>query len=71
MVKSKAAQRATVKYQQRVYDRINVLFPKGWKEAIQSTGESVNGFIKQSVRERLASNGIIVYDRNENHGPED
>ena len=55
MVKSKAAQRATVKYQQRVYDRINVLLPKGLKEQIQATGESLNGFIKRCVIKELES----------------
>lgn len=53
MVKSKAAQHATVKYQQRVYDRISVLLPKGLKEQIKETGESLNGFITKAVIDRL------------------
>lgn len=55
MVKSKAAQRATVKYQQRVYDRVSVLLPKGLKEQIQETGESLNGFIKRVIIKELES----------------
>lgn len=55
MVKSKAAQRATLKYQQRVYDRVSVLLPKGLKEQIQTTGESLNGFIKRVIIKELES----------------
>lgn len=50
---SKAAQRATEKYAKENYDRILVKFPKGTKERIQATGETVNGFINKAVAERL------------------
>lgn len=50
---SKAAQRATEKYKKENYDRILVLLPKGTKERIQATGETVNGFINKAVLERL------------------
>ena len=50
---SKAAQRATEKYAKENYDRILVKFPKGTKEQIQATGETVNGFINKAVAERL------------------
>ena len=50
---NKAAQRATEKYAKENYDRILVKFPKGTKEQIQSTGETVNGFINRAVAERL------------------
>ena len=50
---SKAAQRATEKYDKKNYDRILVKFPKGTKEQIQATGETVNGFINKAVAERL------------------
>ena len=50
---SKAAQRATAKYQKEKYDRVNVLLPKGTKERIQNTGETVNSFINKAVVERL------------------
>ena len=50
---SKAAQRATEKYDEKNYDRILVKFPKGTKEQIQATGETANGFINKAVAERL------------------
>ena len=50
---SKAAQKATEKYAKENYDRILVKFPKGTKERIQSTGETVNGFINKAVAEKL------------------
>ena len=53
MAVSKAAQKAAEKYQKANYDRVNVLLPKGIKEQIQDTGESVNGFINKAVLERL------------------
>lgn len=53
MTVSKAAQKATEKYKKANYDRINVLLPKGTKEKIQQTGDTVNGFINKAVAERL------------------
>lgn len=50
---SKAQQRATEKYAKENYDRVLVKFPKGTKEKIQATGETVNGFINRAVEERL------------------
>lgn len=50
---SKAAQKATEKYAKENYDRILVKFPKGTKEQIQATGETVNGFINKAVMEKL------------------
>lgn len=50
---SKAAQKATEKYAKENYDRILVKFPKGTKEQIQGTGETVNGFINKAVADRL------------------
>lgn len=50
---SKAQQKATEKYAKENYDRILVKFPKGTKQQIQATGETVNGFINRAVAERL------------------
>ena len=50
---SNAAQRATEKWEKKNYDKILVKFPKGTKEQIQATGETVNGFINKAVVERL------------------
>ena len=57
MAVPKANQRAVNKYVKANYDRINVTMPKGEKEVIQAhaaaLGESVNGFIVRSIRERM------------------
>ena len=54
---SKAQQKAVNKYVRNNYDRINVTFPKGQKEVItaaaEAAGESVNGYIKKAVEQRM------------------
>jgi predicted HicB family RNase H-like nuclease len=54
---SKAQQKAVNKYIKSNYDRINVTLPKGIKEEIQAAavkaGESVNGYIKVAIDERM------------------
>lgn len=50
---SKAAQRATAKYKKENYDRITVLLPKGRKEQIQATGDTLNGFVNKAIVEKL------------------
>ncbi len=54
---SKSQQKAVNKYVKNNYDRINVTFPKGQKEIIKTAataaGESVNGYIKKAVDDRL------------------
>ena len=50
---SKAAQRATEKWEKKNYDKILVKFPKGTKEKIKETGQTVNGFIVQAVNDKL------------------
>lgn len=58
---SKAQQRAVNKYVKNNYDRINVTFPKGRKDAIQAAaaaaGETVNGYIKTAVDQRMEREG--------------
>ena len=53
MAVSKAQQKATNKYIEKAYDRINLTVPKGEKEVIkafaESKGESVNGFIYRAI----------------------
>lgn len=56
MTVSKAVQRATEKYAKENYDRVLVKFPKGTKEKIKETGETVNGFINKAVADRLEGN---------------
>lgn len=45
------------KWQAENRERINMVVPKGYKETIktiaQKTGESVNGYIKKAVDERI------------------
>ena len=50
---SDAQKRATEKYEKEAYDKILVRFPKGTKERIRATGESLNGYIVRCVLEDL------------------
>lgn len=56
---SKAQQHAVNKYVANNYDRINVTFPKGYrdtlKECADSVGLSVNALIQQAVYDRIES----------------
>ena len=60
---SKAQQKAVNKYVKNNYDRINVTFPKGQKEKIAAAaaavGESVNGYIKKAIEQRMEKDGSI------------
>ena len=53
MPSSKAQQKATNKYINKAYDRVNLTLPKGKKEEIKShaegRSESVNGFISRAI----------------------
>lgn len=53
MAKSKAAQQATKRYQDKAYDSIHLLLPKGTKDRIKATGSTVNGFINRAVLQAL------------------
>ena len=50
---SNAQKRATAKFEKEAYDKVLVRFPKGTKEKIQATGESLNGYIVKCVLENL------------------
>ena len=54
---SEAQKKAAEKYQKANYDRVSILLPQGTKERILGTGNSVNGFIKQAVEEKLQQLG--------------
>ncbi|MCH1971630.1 hypothetical protein MCI89_04615 [Muricomes sp. OA1] len=45
------------KWQSENRERINLVVPKGYKEAVRQhadmTGESVNGYIKKAIDERM------------------
>lgn len=42
------------------YDRISVTLPKGYKTAIVNNYDSVNGFIRSAIEEKLNRDGIPV-----------
>ena len=54
---SKAQQKATAKYEAKVYDKFLVRVPKGKKDDItehaKNHGESLNGFINRAVDEAI------------------
>ena len=57
MAVSKAQQKATNKWIEKAYDRINLTVPKGQKEVIkahaEAHSESVNGFINRAISETM------------------
>ena len=57
MAVSKAQQRATNKYKKTNYDRLELVVPKGQKDAIkahaEARGESVNGFVSRAISEAM------------------
>lgn len=57
MAVSKAQQKATNKYIDKAYDRINLTVQKGQKQALKAhsevRGESVNGFINRAILETM------------------
>lgn len=55
MVKTtKAHIRATEKWEAKAYDKVLIRFPKGTRERIKTTGQTVNGYVVRCV---LASLG--------------
>ena len=50
---SQAQARAIAKYEKNNYDRVLVRFPKGTKERIQATGQSLNSFTINAVMDKL------------------
>lgn len=50
---TEAQKRATAKYEAANYDKVLIRFPKGTKDRIQLTGDSVNGFTVRAVLDRL------------------
>ena len=50
---SKAQQKAVNKYMKKNYDRVNLVMPKGRKDAIRTHAESLNGFINRAIDEAM------------------
>lgn len=48
-----AQMKATAEYEKKNYDKVLVRFPKGTKDIIADTGNSLNGFIVSAVKEKL------------------
>lgn len=53
MTVTEAQKRATAKYEKENYDKILVRLPKGTKEKIKASGDSLNGFIIAAIEEKL------------------
>jgi len=64
MAKTSKAQLEAIKRYEETIDRINVRLPKGTKDLISETGQSVNSFIIDAVMEKLetvrAAQGQII-----------
>ena len=46
------------KYNKENYDRVSVLLPKGTKERVAQTGETMNSFLKRIVLDELDRLGV-------------
>jgi len=53
----KTSSKVKAKYNAKAYDRLNITVPKGKKDVIkahaESLGESLNGYVSQSIDERM------------------
>ena len=56
---SRAKIDAIRRYEEKNYDRINVRLPKGAKDKIWATGQSVNAYIVDAVTDKMEKNGLI------------
>ena len=50
---TQAHMRATAKWEAANYDKVLIRFPRGTKDRITATGESVNGFTVAAVLDKL------------------
>ena len=54
MAPTSAAKRAANKrYNDKAYDHITIAVPKGTKDAIQATGNTINGYINKLIADDL------------------
>lgn len=71
----KAQTKAQNKYINKVYDRINLITPKGKKEQIKahadSQGESVNAFINRAIDKTIAEDNKRKSEASAEPGAED
>lgn len=50
---TEAQKKAIHRYEEYTVDRVNVRLPKGYKDRIIASGQTVNAFIVEAVRQRL------------------
>lgn len=52
------------KYRDKVYDQINIIVPKGYKDELKALasaqGDSLNGFINAAIKERVERLGSVA-----------
>lgn len=57
------------RYQDKTYDRLNILIPKGEKETIKNAAAnadmSVNAFVVAAIREKIAKDGELILGEKE------
>lgn len=68
---SKAQQKAVNKYMKKNYDRVNLVMPKGRKDAIRThaekNGESLNSFINRAIDEAMERDEKLI-EKNDQSG---
>lgn len=58
MAVSESRMRANHKYDDKAYDKISLRLPKGSKDIILNSGETVNGFLNKAFKEYCENHGI-------------
>ena len=60
MATTSAARRAANKrYNDKAYDHITIAAPRGTKDAIQATGQSINGYINKLIAADLERRRLL------------
>ena len=54
---------ANERWEAKAYDKVLIRFPKGTKERIKDTGQTVNGFTVSAVLKRLEEMEISTNDQ--------
>ena len=54
----KAQYKRQNEWQRENVERLSLVFPKGTKERIRSTGETLNGFVNECVKRELENRGV-------------
>jgi|GEM_PF-4086251 len=59
MKTSESLKKAVKKYDAKTYDKCLLRLPKGYKELIQKTGNTYNGYIKEAVLKQMKIDKLI------------